>query len=45
VYTRPREAVIGMILMLTGIPVYFWLQKKYVQTDEQNQDFGKREKS
>jgi APA family basic amino acid/polyamine antiporter len=43
-YTRPREAVIGMVLMLSGIPVYFWLQKKYVQTDEQNQGFGKPEK-
>jgi APA family basic amino acid/polyamine antiporter len=27
--TRPREAAIGMILILSGIPVYFWLQKKH----------------
>lgn len=37
VYTRPREAAIGMILILTGIPVYIWLQKKYEQTDEQTE--------
>jgi APA family basic amino acid/polyamine antiporter len=34
-YSRPREAVIGMILMLTGVPVYFWLKKKYLQQDLQ----------
>jgi APA family basic amino acid/polyamine antiporter len=27
--TRPREAAIGMILILAGIPVYFLLKKKY----------------
>jgi APA family basic amino acid/polyamine antiporter len=27
--TRPREAAIGMILILTGIPVYFFMQRKY----------------
>ena len=43
--TRPREAAIGVVLMLTGIPVYYWLQKKYVQTDEQNQGFGISEKT
>jgi APA family basic amino acid/polyamine antiporter len=29
IITRPREAAIGMILILTGIPVYFLLQRKY----------------
>lgn len=29
IYTRPREAAIGIILILTGVPVYFWLRKKY----------------
>ncbi len=28
ILTRPREAAIGMVLILTGIPVYFLLQKK-----------------
>src|SRR5436189_2190886 len=27
-FTRPREAAIGMILMLTGVPMYFWFKKK-----------------
>ena len=27
--TRPREAAIGMILILTGIPVYFFMQRKH----------------
>jgi APA family basic amino acid/polyamine antiporter len=34
-YSRPREAVIGIVLMLTGVPVYYWLKKKYVQEDLQ----------
>ncbi|WP_192823476.1 APC family permease [Rufibacter sp. LB8] len=29
IYVRPREAGIGMILMLTGIPMYYWFNKKY----------------
>ena len=29
IITRPREAAIGMILILSGIPVYFLLQRKY----------------
>jgi basic amino acid/polyamine antiporter, APA family len=29
IITRPREAAIGMILILSGIPVYFWLKRKY----------------
>jgi basic amino acid/polyamine antiporter, APA family len=27
--TRPREAIIGMILILSGIPVYLYMQRKY----------------
>ena len=27
--TRPREAAIGMILILAGIPVYFFMQRKH----------------
>jgi APA family basic amino acid/polyamine antiporter len=27
--TRPREAVMGLVLILSGIPVYFWLKRKY----------------
>ena len=33
--TRPREAIIGMILILTGIPVYFFLRRKYSNTEEE----------
>ena len=29
IVTRPREAAIGMILILSGIPVYFLLKKRY----------------
>ncbi|WP_310557475.1 amino acid permease [Flavobacterium sp.] len=28
ILTRPREAIFGMILMLTGIPMYWWFNKK-----------------
>ena len=36
--TRPREAAIGMILILSGIPVYLFLHRKYSNTehDEKN---------
>ncbi|HUP12652.1 MAG TPA: amino acid permease, partial [Niastella sp.] len=27
IVTRPREAVIGLILMLTGVPMYWWFNK------------------
>jgi basic amino acid/polyamine antiporter, APA family len=26
--TRPREAAIGLVLMLTGVPMYYWFKKK-----------------
>ena len=32
IFSRPREAAIGMVLMLTGIPFYFWFLKKNKQT-------------
>lgn len=28
VITRPREAIFGMFLMLTGIPLYWWFKRK-----------------
>ncbi|MGI8952578.1 MAG: APC family permease [Chitinophagaceae bacterium] len=28
VFSRPREAAIGMILMLTGVPLYWWFKHK-----------------
>ncbi len=34
IITRPREAAIGMILILSGIPVYFFLKRKYSKTKE-----------
>jgi basic amino acid/polyamine antiporter, APA family len=33
IITRPREAAIGMILIFSGIPVYFFLKRKYSKTD------------
>ena len=30
-FTRPREAGIGIVLMLTGIPMYYYFKKKNVQ--------------
>ena len=34
IVTRPREAAIGMILILSGIPVYLFLQRKYSNTED-----------
>ena len=33
IMTRPREAAIGMILIFSGIPVYFFLKRKYPKTE------------
>jgi len=33
IVARPREAAIGMILIFLGIPVFFFLQKKYPKKD------------
>lgn len=30
-FTRPREAALGMVLMLTGVPMYWWFTRKNVQ--------------
>lgn len=35
IIARPREAGIGMILILTGIPVYFFLQWKYSKREDE----------
>jgi len=35
IVTRPREAGIGMILILTGVPVYFFLSRKYSKTEDE----------
>jgi APA family basic amino acid/polyamine antiporter len=32
IVTRPREAAIGMALILLGIPVYFFLKRKHGKT-------------
>jgi len=33
VFSRPREAAIGVVLMLTGVPMYWWFKKKNVQSE------------
>ena len=34
IFTRPREAAIGMILILSGIPVYLYMKRKYFKPEE-----------
>jgi len=34
--TRPREAAIGLILMLTGVPMWYWFNRKNEKIDTQN---------
>lgn len=34
IVTRPREAAIGVILILSGIPVYYILQRKYSKRED-----------
>ena len=31
--SRPREAAIGTVLMLTGVPMYYWFKKRYQQVE------------
>jgi len=35
IIARPREAAIGMILILTGIPVYFFLRRRYSKAEDE----------
>ena len=35
-YSRPREAVLGTILMLTGVPMYWWFTRKSKQLENLN---------
>jgi APA family basic amino acid/polyamine antiporter len=38
IITRPREAALGMILILSGIPVYFFLKKRFSKSEAQPHD-------
>lgn len=33
IFSRPREAAIGVVLMLTGVPMYWWFKKKNIQNE------------
>jgi len=35
--TRPREAIMGVILILSGIPVYFFINKRYRKREDFNE--------
>jgi APA family basic amino acid/polyamine antiporter len=35
IITRPREAAIGMTLILLGIPVYLFLKRKYSEPEDE----------
>jgi basic amino acid/polyamine antiporter, APA family len=39
IFTRPREAAIGMILIFSGVPVYLLLERKYSRKGEVNKNF------
>lgn len=34
-FSRPREAAIGVVLMLTGVPFYYWFRKNYKAGDNE----------
>jgi basic amino acid/polyamine antiporter, APA family len=44
IITRPREAAIGTILILSGIPVYLLLQRKYSKKGDVNADGNNTDK-
>jgi APA family basic amino acid/polyamine antiporter len=31
VFTRPREAILGMLLILTSVPMYLWFEKSRIK--------------
>ncbi|MGI4022796.1 MAG: APC family permease [Janthinobacterium lividum] len=35
-FSRPREAALGMVLMLTGVPMYWWFKRKNKQVENLN---------
>lgn len=37
IVARPREAAIGMVLMLTGIPMWWWFRKRQEEGSKENQ--------
>ncbi len=37
IVARPREAAIGIVLILSGIPVYFFLKRKYSKEDDETE--------
>ncbi|MCW3111238.1 MAG: amino acid permease [Segetibacter sp.] len=34
IFSRPREAAIGVVLMLTGVPMYYWFKRNNKQHNE-----------
>ncbi|GEO11127.1 APC family permease [Segetibacter aerophilus] len=38
IFARPREAAIGVVLMLTGVPMYFWFKKNKKQQEAFEQE-------
>ncbi|HLX91651.1 MAG TPA: amino acid permease [Puia sp.] len=38
IFARPREAAIGMVLMLTGVPFYFWFRNRSRSLAVSNKD-------
>ncbi|MCX6223312.1 MAG: amino acid permease [Bacteroidia bacterium] len=41
IITKPREAAIGLTLILAGIPAYLFLRKKYARARDENNQYGK----
>ncbi len=37
IVARPREAAIGIVLILSGIPVYFFLKRKYSKEEDETE--------
>ncbi|HUS01534.1 MAG TPA: APC family permease, partial [Chitinophagaceae bacterium] len=32
-FSRPEEAAVGIVLMLTGVPMYWWFKRKNIQSE------------
>jgi len=37
-FTRRREATLGLVLMLTGVPMYWWFMRKKLQKEKESEN-------
>ena len=44
IFSRPREAAIGLSLMLSGVPMYWWFNRRSVKNDHDTHETSARKR-